>query len=256
MQVSITGVGAWGPGVSCASDIAGNSGSIEDVPVPKPDLIPARELRRSPAASRLGVEVARQACLEAGQDPSTVRSVFASALGDSDITDYMCRTLAGEDKLLSPTRFHNSVHNAAAGCWSIACENTAPNTFVAGFSNTAGMALLESTVLTMTDGLPTLLVVTDVPIPGALADIHGAGTRAALALMIENPRGDSPVLHCEVTSTSASALAAAPDPATDPAQATAQLWPLVGAVAMNHSWQGEFGLGSASMLVSRLGMKH
>ena len=46
--------------------------------------------------------------------------MFASTYGDLAITDYMCSTLAKAPMTLSPTRFHNSVHNAAAGYWSIA----------------------------------------------------------------------------------------------------------------------------------------
>jgi|GEM_PF-1104829 len=53
---------------------------------------------------------------------------------------------------------------------------------------TAGMALFESMIMVASDQNPTLLVVTDVPVPGALADIHGPGTTAAFALVIESPR--------------------------------------------------------------------
>mgnify|MGYP002075717815 CR=1 FL=1 len=33
---------------------------------------------------------------------------------------------ASDDRLISPTRFHNSVHNAPSGYWSIAARSTRP----------------------------------------------------------------------------------------------------------------------------------
>ena len=55
-----------------------------------------------------------------GRDPATLPSVFTSAHGDLAVNDYMCATLATQPTAISPTRFHNSVHNAAAGYWTIA----------------------------------------------------------------------------------------------------------------------------------------
>ena len=40
--------------------------------------------------------------------------MFTSTHGDLAITDYMCQTLATAPSEISPTKFHNSVHNAAA----------------------------------------------------------------------------------------------------------------------------------------------
>ena len=55
-----------------------------------------------------------------GRDPATLPSVFTSAHGDLAVNDYMSSTLATQPTAISPTRFHNSVHNAAAGYWTIA----------------------------------------------------------------------------------------------------------------------------------------
>ena len=59
-------------------------------------------------------------CALPGRDPATLPSVFTSAHGDLAVNDYMCATLATQPTAISPTRFHNSVHNAAAGYWTIA----------------------------------------------------------------------------------------------------------------------------------------
>lgn len=248
MRFSISGVGAWGAGVASASDIGSTDGALDEVKIPRPAVIPPRELRRSPAASRLAVEVASQACQAASQDSANMRSVFTSSLGDSDITDYMCRTLAGSEKLLSPTKFHNSVHNAAAGSWSIACENTAPTTFVAAFESSAGMALFEALSLVASDGAPTLLVAVDVPVPGALGNVHGQGTTAAIAMVIEPERADASSCDVRVEATEG------PIVAEDPASVTGGYWSLVDAVARGRAWQGCMGLGVSSQLALDLHM--
>ena len=58
-------------------------------------------------------------CADAGHDAAALASVFTSAHGDLPIIDALCTTLAGDPLLLSPTRFHHSVHNAASGYWAI-----------------------------------------------------------------------------------------------------------------------------------------
>ena len=71
------------------------------------------------AGVAVALEVALAACRAADRDPATLPSVFASTHGDLAITDYMCETLATDPTAVSPTKFHNSVHNAAAGYWTI-----------------------------------------------------------------------------------------------------------------------------------------
>jgi hypothetical protein len=58
----------------------------------------------------MAIEVMDQACKMANISPDDVAVIFSSAMGDMQITDYMCRALAKTPKLISPTKFHNSVH--------------------------------------------------------------------------------------------------------------------------------------------------
>jgi uncharacterized repeat protein (TIGR01451 family) len=58
-------------------------------------------------------------------------SVFSSAHGDLAIVDALCRSLAQDPQLLSPMRFHNSVHNATSGYWAIGCRSREASTAVA-----------------------------------------------------------------------------------------------------------------------------
>ena len=106
---------------------------------PKPQAVPPKERRRAGLMINLAVEVAHQACENAGVDKTVIPSVFVSALGDTAITDYMCRKLSQPEKMLSPTKFHNSVHNAPSGYWTISSENRMPQAvLLAGFGRVLG----------------------------------------------------------------------------------------------------------------------
>ena len=164
--VEFLGIGVWGNGLCNYADlcdrIAGVPAADTTFVKPKPQAIEARERRRAGLMINLAVEVAHQACAHAGVDPATVPSVFVSAMGDTEITDYMCRKLAQPEKLLSPTKFHNSVHNAPSGYWSISAENRAPSTFVGGYLHSFGAGLLEAVSQSIAVQSPVLLVAYDI----------------------------------------------------------------------------------------------
>ena len=166
MKFSVTGIGIWARGVKDQATLQALLADGADPPdsgyeKPKPEAIPARERRRSGELINLAVEVAHQACTAATVDPASVASVFSSALSDTAVTDYMGRKLAETDKLLSPTKFHNSVHNAASGYWSISAGNRAPSTFVSGFRESFGAGLLEAVSLCDDRQEPVLYVAYD-----------------------------------------------------------------------------------------------
>ena len=76
------------------------------------------------------LDVAAAAVAASGHDARQLPSVFASAHADLAVVDALCDTLADDPLLLSPTRFHHSVHNAASGYWAIASGCTAPSSAV------------------------------------------------------------------------------------------------------------------------------
>ena len=151
---------------------------------PKPDIIPARERRRSPLCVRMAVEGAAQACEQAKLLPAELACVFASSMGDLEITDYMCRTLATDAKLLSPTKFHNSVHNAAAGYWSISTGCQQPMSSVSGFDFTAPVALLEAGVFSSAEQRPVLVVLCDISTPPTFDDFFPISDAFAAAMVL------------------------------------------------------------------------
>ncbi len=98
--------------------------------------------------------------------------MFASSHGDQSITDYMCATLAQAPTELSPIRFHNSVHNAAVGYWTIATGCHAPSTAVCAQRASFGAGLLEAASQVLAEQRPVLLVCSDIAGSGPLARGH------------------------------------------------------------------------------------
>lgn len=128
---------------------------------PKPEIIPANERRRAPLGVRLAVETSWQATQSSGIDPRDLRCVFCSGLGDTQLTDYLCQVLASSNKQLSPTKFHNSVHNAAAGYWTISTQCMQAANSVAGFGHSVALSLLEGITQCVVEQVPVLLTFYD-----------------------------------------------------------------------------------------------
>ena len=107
-------------------------------------LIPATMRRRTSLTTRMAITAATLACQQAGVNAQTLPSVFASLGGEIQITDALCRLLPDPEALLSPTQFHNSVHNTTAGYWSILNQAQAPTTAIAAADDGFAMGLLEA----------------------------------------------------------------------------------------------------------------
>ena len=189
--VRILGTGLIGPGLdgwqagrdtlrdSCASYVYGAT------QIPAPGLLPANERRRTTACIKLALAAAEQAVTDADLGPAQLASVFSSSHGDMQVCDNLCRALATDDKPVSPTQFHNSVHNAPAGYWSIATGSRRSSTSlaVADFSFTAG--LLEAVLQSRTDGHPVLLACYDHPAPAPLDAAAPLAAPFAVALVVQ-----------------------------------------------------------------------
>ena len=189
MNIQIAGVGLWTRGLTCYQDLvtllAQPDARLDGAFVsPKPGAITAKERRRAGLLINLAVEVAHQACEHAGVDKRLPPSVFVSAMGDTVITDYMCRKLAAPEKLLSPTKFHNSVHNAPSGYWTISAQNRAPSSFVGAFTHSFAAGLLEAASQCIDHGKPVLLVAYDIANEAPFGDIEAISESVGIALLI------------------------------------------------------------------------
>ena len=158
-------------------------------PRPAPALLAPTERRRAPDTVAIALEVASRACENAGRAPGELPSVFASTHGDLAISDHMCSTLATTPTLISPIKFHNSVHNAAAGYWSIGTGSVAPYTAISAFEHTFGAGLLEAAVQVACGQQPVLYVAFDMEAKGALATVAPSRGLFGVALVL-SPAGD------------------------------------------------------------------
>ena len=175
LSATIEGIGFWTHGLpswQAACDYVRDGGLVEGMPArPSPQLLPANERRRAPDTVAVALEVALAACEAAGRDPKTLPSVFASTHGELAITDYMAATLASDPGAISPIRFHNSVHNAAAGYWTIGTGCMAPATAISSFDASFAQGLLEALALLATGSEAVLLVGYDSHAQGPLTTI-------------------------------------------------------------------------------------
>jgi hypothetical protein len=148
LEAGIEGIGFWGRGLpswDAARGFALGAALVDGAPTrPAPQLLAANERRRAPETVAVALEVALAACTAAGREPASLPSVFASTHGELAITDYMCEALASQPQSISPTRFHNSVHNAAAGYWTIGTGAMQPATAVSAYDASFAQGLLEA----------------------------------------------------------------------------------------------------------------
>jgi len=189
----IDGVALWAPALpgwpAARAAFRGEPGAAEPQRRPLPQMLAANERRRAPDSVLLALEVAGRALAASGHPAAEVASVFASAHGDLPITDALCRTLASDPLLLSPTRFHHSVHNAASGYWAIASGSRAPSTALAAFDHSFAAGLLEALCQCAADAQPVLLAAYDTEACGALASVNRSRGLLALALVLAPQRG-------------------------------------------------------------------
>jgi hypothetical protein len=151
---------------------------------PAPALLPPAERRRAPDTVAVALEVAARACEMAGRDPKLMPSVFASTHGDLAISDAICDTLAKTPSLTSPTKFHNSVHNAAAGYWTIATGCLKPYTSLSGYYFTFGEGLLEAASQALSEATAVLYVAFDIEARGPVGTMQPSRGVFAGALAI------------------------------------------------------------------------
>lgn len=136
--------------------------------LPTPSLLPAAERRRASRVVKLALGLGLEAVAHAGADASVLATVFAASGADGHNCHALCEQLATEDRQISPTRFHNSVHNAAAGYWGIATGSMAPCQVIAAYDASFGAGLLDALAQVVCDGEPVLLIAYDSEYPEPL----------------------------------------------------------------------------------------
>ena len=185
MRARVAGIGLWMPGFpDAASWLAKRPVDGADAPPGPPN-----QRRRGSLLVNMVAEVAAQASRQAGTDLSRLRIVVGSAFGELATLVEMLDERE-RDGVLSPLRFQNSVHNAAAGQLSIAHKNKTPAMSLAAGNDTVAMVLLEAMTLLALGGEDVIAIVADEPLPQSIRPGHHASAVAA-ALVLGRDAGDA-----------------------------------------------------------------
>jgi hypothetical protein len=209
----VRAVGLLGPGLTDwthgAQVLLGAAPYVPgEVVVPKLEVLPPVERRRTGMPVKVAMTVGMEALAAAHQAADAVASVFTSSGGDGVVMHEICETLASGDRQISPTRFHNSVHNAPAGYWSIATQSRQPSTSLCAYDWSFAAGLLEAIAQVVLEHEHVLLVSYDVPYPEPLYAARSIRSTLATALLLARTPRDGCLAQVAV------ALSPQPAPAT------------------------------------------
>lgn len=212
----LDGIGLIGPGLDnwpAAQPILAGAAPYEPRPiaVPAPQSLPPAERRRTGLAIKVALAVGQEACANGQLDAKQLAAVFSSSGADNDNCDALCQMLASEDRHISPTRFHNSVHNAPAGYWGIASGAMTPATVLCAHDGSFGAGLLEAMTQVAVEGDGTLLIAYDMPYPEPMHAKRPLPAAFGIALALMPKRSAQSLARIEV-----SLANAAPDGLAEP----------------------------------------
>jgi len=189
LKACLQSIGVLGPGFAdwvSASAILRSEVPYQPTPtvLPPPAVLPPAERRRAGRTVKLALGIGAEAVARAGANASTLPTVFSSSGGDGDNCHEICTSLASVDRQISPTRFHNSVHNAAAGYWSIAYGCTCASTSLCANDASFGAGLLEA-FTQLAFGVPAVLLLAyDSNYPQPLRGCRGIPDAFGIALLL------------------------------------------------------------------------
>lgn len=188
----IDGVGLIAPGLpDWQHGVAVLGGRESHVPAPSqlptPALLPPTERRRASRVVRVALASGLAALEQAGLEAARVPAVFAAATADGHNCHALCETLASSDQRVSPTRFHNSLHNTPAGYWSIATGAMQPSQSLCAHDASFAAGLLEALVQVQAGAAPCLLIAYDAEYPEPLFSLRPIPDAAGIGLVL-SPR--------------------------------------------------------------------
>lgn len=189
LRVRLHGVGVLGPGLDnwaqCRACLRGEAAYQAAATVlPAPEMLPPAERRRASRVIKLALAIGAEAVQHAAADAAQLASVFISSTGDGHNCHALCETLASTQRDISPTRFHNSVHNTAAGYWCIATGATGPCQVLAAHDASFAAGLLEAAVQVHTEQRDVLLLAYDSDYPEPLKTFRPIPDAAGVALLL------------------------------------------------------------------------
>lgn len=194
----LRGVGLWTPAYPsferwCAAgmpvDFAGPA--EQAAALPPAELLHPRLRRRTSVFTRATVTALQAATAMGGAALDDVRIVLVSSFGEIETTVELLAQLADPHGPVSPTKFHNSVHNTATGYMSIASGNHREATALAGGAHNLEIAALELLAGLASDGGHAVLIVAEEALPAPFARSDADPTFALALHFAAEPAGES-----------------------------------------------------------------
>jgi len=150
----------------------------------KLELLPPNERRRTTTLIKLALQSAQDAQKQCEFDHQNLATVFSCSDGDLDVVDKIISSLCMEGSPVSPTHFHNSVHNAPSGYWSIATKSHSPSTSLSAYDDSFSVGLIEAATQILGGESNVLLVTYELPPPTPLQPFRAIKTAFAVSLYL------------------------------------------------------------------------
>jgi 3-oxoacyl-(acyl-carrier-protein) synthase len=195
MRVFVEGIGLIGPGLEnwpAARPVLAGTAPYESQPVRLQPiaLLPPAERRRAGMTVKLAIATGVEALAHAGREAIDMPMVFAASGGDGQTLHETLSALATAQREVSPTRFHNSVHNAPSGYWAVATGSRVPSVSLSSFDRTFSAGLLEAAVQATVHDRPVTLIAYDMPYPEPLQTARPMAAMFGVALVLTPRRLD------------------------------------------------------------------
>ena len=195
MKVFIEGIGLVGPGLlnwqASQPVLAGTAPYVgAPVVIPPNDLLPSAERRRTGMPVKIALAIGCEAIAHAQRNAAELPAIFAASAGDGENMHAIFEMLANNGREVSPTRFHNSVHNAPSGYWSIATKSMAPSTSLACYDESFVAGLIEAATQVLANGTAVVLIAYDTPYPIPLHEKRPISAAFGVALVLTHDRTD------------------------------------------------------------------
>jgi hypothetical protein len=256
LECYLNAIGLAAPGLpnwQASTPVLQGQTAYEPAPLEKykPELLPANERRRATELVRMAFRVCEELMATSAIPMADCASVFASSGGDYPIIDQICRSLCESERLVSPTQFHNSVHNSAAGYWSIATGSRQPSTSLSAYDDSFAVGLLEAMCLCQQEQLPTLLAVYDIQPPYPLGGKRLIPVEFGVALLLTPTASEQSIAHLQLQPTDTTVPGTPAQPALEAlrcANPAARSLPLLELVAQGKSGSLVFACTNQSSL--------
>ncbi|HLT37496.1 MAG TPA: beta-ketoacyl synthase chain length factor [Enhygromyxa sp.] len=218
----LRGIGLWTPAHPsfeswCAAGMPEDfAGTPEQAASARPpaELLHPRLRRRTSVFTRATVTALEAAIQQGGASLDDVRIVLVSSFGEIETTVELLAQLADPQGPVSPTKFHNSVHNTATGYMSIASGNHREATALAGGPHNLEIATLELLAGLAIDGGDAVLIIAEEALPDPFARPDADPTFAIAVHFAAEPAGDRHPSSLDIR-IGLDGLAWEPDPAED-----------------------------------------